>query len=185
MITLPKIFWFFRDKPMSCLDVRDLGVGEKFLDCRDGCISDISGLRTPNKESGSIILDPIRLAEGEIGHVIEGVSNHRERYTELKSLVLIVRANKVCQKELADGKGLVSSYARLRTFCISLSIPLRNPRGFCSHLTAFSHSLAPRAAFLAHTLGNHSSMLRAAGHCQPESKRKRSQEIEEPLSSLL
>lgn len=76
MITLPKIFGFLGDKPMSRLNVRNLGVGEESLDCRNGCIGDIFGLSTPNKESGSVILDPIRLAEGEIGHVVKGVTNH-------------------------------------------------------------------------------------------------------------
>lgn len=107
VFTLPKFFWFLRDEPVSRLDVCNLGFGEEFLDCRNGPISDIFGLCAPNKEGWSIILDPIRLAEREIGHVIKGVSNNRERYPELQSLVFVIGANKVCQKKLADGKGLV------------------------------------------------------------------------------
>lgn len=89
---------------MSCIDICDLCIGEECLDGWDRVERYILRFGSSDEKRGPLVLEPVCFSEREVCHVVERLAEHREGHSELERLVL--GADEVCEKELADWKGL-------------------------------------------------------------------------------
>lgn len=60
---------------MPSIHIRNLCIWEEFLDRWDGCVRDITGFGTSNKERGPLVLLAVRFGKGEICHIVQRVAN--------------------------------------------------------------------------------------------------------------
>ncbi len=91
---------------MASVDVDQLEEGEELADQRDHLVGDVLALRPADKQRGLRKADLVRVLEGEVAQVVEGLGQDVQRHAELLGLA-VGGAVQVAEQKLADREGLL------------------------------------------------------------------------------